>query len=51
MSFEELPYFMTPKQLADVTGEHVGRFVGRGQHQRIQKVLHGNGFALFDAGI
>lgn len=21
MSFEELPYFMTPKQLADVTGE------------------------------
>ena len=24
MSFEELPYFMTPKQLADVTGEHEG---------------------------
>lgn len=24
MSFEELPYFMTPKQLADVTGEHKG---------------------------
>lgn len=24
MSFEELPYFMTPKQLADVTGEHGG---------------------------
>ena len=22
MRFEELPYFMTPKQLADVTGEH-----------------------------
>lgn len=22
MSFEELPYFMTPKQLADVTGEY-----------------------------
>lgn len=24
MSFEELPYFMTPKQLADVTGKHGG---------------------------
>ena len=24
MSFGELPYFMTPKQLADVTGEHEG---------------------------
>ena len=24
ISFEELPYFMTPKQLADVTGEHEG---------------------------
>lgn len=24
MRSEELPYFMTPKQLADVTGEHEG---------------------------
>ena len=36
MSFEELPYFMTPKQLADVTGEHEGSITrgireGRGE--------------------
>lgn len=24
MIFDELPYFMTPKQLASVTGEHEG---------------------------
>ena len=24
MSFDEMPYFMTPKQLADLTGGHEG---------------------------
>lgn len=24
MSFDEMPYFLTPKQLADLTGEHEG---------------------------
>lgn len=24
MGFEKIPYFMTPQQLAELTGEHVG---------------------------
>ena len=40
MSFEELLYFMTPKQLADVTGEREGSITQGIREGRILNLPH-----------